>query len=75
MIVQAWTLTGYKFTEEELTRKTFEFWKLNEPTLLLDEAILKFEKSKHTTLEKFAQSKHRTANSYRNVFLKFFYNK
>ena len=70
--IAANALTGYKIDETQLTKSVFHLYKCQNPHITLDEAILRFEKSEIATLEKFAQSKHRTAASYRKVYRPFF---
>lgn len=72
-IMEAWKLTGYKIDEKELTRLSFQKFKRENPLISLDEAILKFEKAKpDISLKEFAEKRHRTAQSYRNVYKHFF---
>jgi hypothetical protein len=58
---------------KELTIGEFEKMIIKKPSIKLDEAILIFEKApRGQTLEKFAEEKMRTAQSYRNTFNKEF---
>ena len=72
IIINANALTGLKIDEKQLTKSVFHLYRCQNPNITLDEAILRFEKSESTTLEEFAQSKHRTAASYRKVYRPFF---
>ena len=42
------------------------------PSITLDDLILKFEMTNETNLENYAQSKNRDANSYRNIYKKYY---
>ena len=71
--MEAWKLTGYKIDEKELTRLSFQKFKRENPLISLDEAILKFENAKpDVSLKEFAEKRHPTAQSYRNVYKHFF---
>ena len=70
--ISANALTGYKIDEKQLTKSVFHLYKCQNPKITLDEAILRFEKSECATLEEFARSKHRTAESYRRVYRPFY---
>lgn len=56
----------YDFFQEEIK---------NNPSITLDDLILKFEMTEEKTLEKYAQSKNRDAQSYRNIYKKYYSNK
>ena len=70
--INANALTGLKIDEKQLTKSVFHLYKCQNANITLDEAILRFEKSKCATLEEFSRSKHRTAASYRKVYRPFF---
>jgi hypothetical protein len=72
MFITAYELTGYKIDEKQLTKSVFHLYKCQNPSITLDGAILRFEKSTFNTLEEFAQSKYRTAEGYRKVYRPFF---
>ena len=57
---------------EELTRTFFSTFQRQHPHRSLDDAILAFEQAASPTLEAFANSKQRSAASYRRVFAKFY---
>ena len=74
MIRLAYEIAGLKITNEQFTKSEFNIIKRKNPGITLDNAILIFEKAKKgITLEKFAFKRHRTAESYRRVFGKYFY--
>ena len=74
MIRFAYEIAGLKITNEQFTKSEFDIIKRKNPDITLDNAILIFEKAKKgVTLEKFALERHRTAESYRRVFGKYFY--
>jgi len=71
--MEAWKLTGYRMTEERFTLLSFKQFQREKPNISLDEAILKFENAApNITLDEFAKQKHRTAESYRNTYKKYF---
>ena len=53
---------------KEITIEFFKLLLIENQYITLDEAILKFEKSDFDTLEEFARSKNRKANSYREAY-------
>ena len=70
----AYEIAGLKITNEQFTKSEFNIIKRNNLGITLDSAILIFEKAKKgVTLEKFALKRHRTSESYRKVFGKYFY--
>ena len=70
----AYEIAGLKITNEQFTKSEFNIIKRNNPGITLDSAILIFEKAKRgVILENFALGRHRTAESYRRVFGKYFY--
>ena len=74
MIRFAYEIAGLKITNEQFTKSEFNIIKRKNHGITLDNAILIFEKAKKgVTLEKFALERHRTAESYRRVFGKYFY--
>ena len=74
MIVNAYKLTGYVITNEIFTKIEFDKIKKNNPQITFDNAILLFENApKNISLEKFAITKMRTAEGYRNIFRDYFY--
>jgi len=76
MIINAYKLTGYVITNEIFTKIEFDKIKKNNPQITFDNAILLFENApKDISLEQFAITKMRTADSYRKVFQDYFYSK
>ena len=76
MIINAYKLTGYVITNEIFTKIEFDKIKKNNPQITFDNAILLFENApKDISLEQFAITKMRTADSYRNVYRDYFYTK
>jgi len=76
MIVNAYKLTGYIITNQIFTKIEFHKIKKNNPQITFDNAILLFEKApKNISLEQFAITKMRTADSYRKVYRDYFYTK
>ena len=76
MIVYAYELTGYGITNEIHTKIEFNKIKEHNPGITFDNAILLFEDApKNMSLEKFAVTKMRTAEGYRNIFREYFYKK
>ncbi len=75
MLVPAHKITGFHFTNEQLTKNEFSKIQAKFPGISFDKTILLFENApKNITLEKFAASKQRTAEGYRKTYLPFFKN-
>jgi hypothetical protein len=73
MYMMAYQIAGIKISNESFTKSEFDIIKKANPNINLDDAILIFEKAKKgVSLEKFATTKQRTAESYRRVFRKYF---
>ena len=63
-------ISNYK--AKQIVQKFFAETQQGNPGISLDEIILKFENSSHQSLEEFAKNKHRTAESYRQTYSKFY---
>jgi hypothetical protein len=70
---KGYEIAGTKISNESFTKSEFDIIKKMNPNITLDDAILCFEKAnKGVTLEDFAVTKQRTAESYRNVFGRYY---
>lgn len=60
-----------KKKSEKIIKDFFKQQKIKFPDATLDELILAFENSDKNTLDEYAQSKNRNAESYRQIYKKF----
>lgn len=60
------------YKAKQIVKKFFAETQQCKPEISLDEVILLFENSSHKSLEEFAKNKHRTAESYRQTYSKFY---
>ena len=75
MFIEAWKLTGMNIDEKRFTQLTFNQFIKENPNITLDEAILRFENAPvNQSLEVFAKSKMRTAESYQRIYRPFLKN-
>ena len=73
MYRKGYQIAGTKISNETFTKSEFDIIKKANPNISLDDAILIFEKAKKgVSLEKFATTRQRTAESYRRVFKQYF---
>ena len=59
------------YKARKIIKTFFKNTQQENPGLSLDDIILKFENSSFVSLDEFAKSKHRTAESYRKIYSPF----
>ena len=60
------------YKAKQIVQKFFTETQQCNPGISLDEVILLFENASNDSLEEFAKNKHRTAESYRQTYSKFY---